>query len=172
MIIYKHDLVVKYHLTQLKLGVPENYRKKCINEIYNLGDSMEKTTNIQGIMTSYRIYEESKVFDKLLSNIVRIIRKTKDTMFKNQWDLTLLDAWGGIYKKNHYTLPHTHMPAVLSFVYYLQATPKTPIIFPDNDFVLHPKTDTLVIFPSFALHEVPMHKDKEDRVIIAGNMVH
>ena len=170
MIVYKNELNTKYNLTTLKLGIPEDYKKRCIEEIYNLGDSMDNTTNVKGTMTSYAIWKESRVFDRLLDNIVEIILTTRDKIFRNQWDLKLSNAWGAIYKKDNYAQPHTHYPSTISFVYYLQTTPNTPIIFSDSNFVLHPEDDTLVIFPSFVLHEVPMHQDKKDRVVIAGNM--
>ena len=66
MLIYKRELITKSFLTEISLGVPENYRKECIKEIYRLGDSMNNTTNIKGIMTNTKIWEESSVFNMFI----------------------------------------------------------------------------------------------------------
>tara|TARA_R110001592_G_scaffold59568_1_gene180743 strand:+ start:74 stop:607 length:534 start_codon:yes stop_codon:yes gene_type:complete len=171
MLIYKRELITKSFLTEISLGVPENYRKECIKEIYRLGDSMNNTTNIKGIMTNTKIWEESSVFNTLISNITKVIEETKDGIFNTNLNLEIETIWGAIYKKGHYTLPHRHMSSSLSFVYYLQGSSGTPIVFSDNNVALYPKDDLLLIFPSFVLHHVPKHEDIKDRIVLAGNMI-
>ena len=119
-------------------------------------------------MTSYQIWNESKVFDRLLDNIQRIIdnliKKDKRLEFK------LTDSWGAVYKKNDYTIPHQHLPNNISFVYYLQSTGNTPLIFDECNFKLNPTDDMLIIFPSYLWHSVSKHNEEKDRICIAGNL--
>lgn len=171
MVIYKREINVKSIITLLKLNIPEDYKKKCIKELYRLGDSMDKTTNVKAIMTTYSIWQESKVFSKLLDNITRATTDTRDEDFvAKDSHLVLENAWGAIYQKGHYTKPHHHYPfSYLSFVYYLQTTPNTPLIFSNDRHEVNPQNDLLVIFPGYVTHEVPIHKDIKDRIVLAGN---
>ena len=165
----------KSQATLLKLGIPENYRKECIKEIYRLGDSMDKATNVQAVMTTYKIFDESKIFDTLLHNIFKIVVKCSlddpENVYLSNKPFVLKDAWGVIYKKGHYTKPHHHLHAAYSFVYYLQAEPNTPLILSDDNQKLFPENDLLIILPSYVKHEVPIHKGTEDRVVLAGNIL-
>jgi len=172
----------KSQATSLKLGIPENYRKECIKEIYRLGDSMNKKTKVQAIMTTYKIFNESKIFDTLLRNILKIATKikieedrgiydNKGTYLNNQ-SLILKDTWGAIYEKGHFTESHDHISAssYLSFVYYLQAEPNTPLILSDDNQKILPENDLFAIFPSYVRHKVPTHEGPEDRIVLAGNI--
>ena len=160
------------HPTQVittQLGVPQEYRQQCIKEIYRLGDSQNQQTNVKAIMTSYLIFNESKVFNKLLNNIQIFINNFIDKPYDLQY--VLRSAWGSIYKKDDYTIPHEHHPSHLSFVYYLQSSGNTPLIFDNCDFQISPVDDRLAIFPAYLTHSVPKHGDEEDRVCIAGNLI-
>jgi len=151
------------------LNINEEYRKNCINKLYEIGDHQNNQTNVQAIMTSYNIWTHTNFFDNLLDKIVKtidVVWPIKD----ERYEYGLYDAWGAIYQKGSYTDPHYHFPHVISFVYYLQATHSTPIIFNDSDFELFPTNDLLIIFPSYILHSVPKHKEEEDRICLAGNL--
>ena len=173
MLIYKHIINVKPSITSLVLGTPQSYINECIKEIYNLGDSMDNATNVQAMMTTYMILQESKVFDQLFVNIIDIATQTRDEDFVGKnCHLVLKDAWGAVYKKGHYTKPHSHFPnAYISFVYYLQPAENTPLIFSDDGHEVHPEKDQLVMFPGYIRHEVPVHEGTEDRIVIAGNLI-
>ena len=173
MIIYKHSVNVKPYITSVKLGTSQDYINECIKEIYSLGDSMNNTTNVQGIMTTYMIFQESKVFDQLFVNILDIATETREEDFVGKnCRLVLKDAWGAIYKKGHYTKPHSHFPsAYISFVYYLQPAENTPLIFSDDKTSINPEKDLLIMFPGYVRHEVPIHEGTEDRIVLAGNLI-
>jgi hypothetical protein len=166
--INRHHIQSPTEIITLHLGIPPEYKQQCIDEIYNLGDSQSQQTNVKAIMTSYQIWNESKVFDRLLDNIQRIIdnliKKDKRLEFK------LTDSWGAVYKKNDYTIPHQHLPNNISFVYYLQSTGNTPLIFDECNFKLNPTDDMLIIFPSYLWHSVSKHNEEKDRICIAGNL--
>ena len=168
MQINRHHIQSPTEIITLHLGIPPEYKQQCIDEIYNLGDSQSQQTNVKAIMTSYQIWNESKVFDRLLDNIQRIIdnliKKDKRLEFK------LTDSWGAVYKKNDYTIPHQHLPNNISFVYYLQSTGNTPLIFDECNFKLNPTDDMLIIFPSYLWHSVSKHNEEKDRICIAGNL--
>lgn len=168
MVIKKHYLKSPIEIIQTELGIPQEYKQQCINEIYRLGDSMNQKTNVKAIMTSYNIWNESKIFNILLNNIKIFISNIMS--IDKRWKLILQDAWGAIYKKNNYTIPHNHLPSQISFVYYLQSSGNTPLIFEGCNFQINPIDDMLIAFPSYLSHSVPEHIEEEDRICIAGNL--
>ena len=59
---------------------------------------------------------------------------------------------------------------MLSFIYYIRATPNSsPLIFSESNLVIRPQDDLLVLFPSWARHEVPKQGSEEERIVLAGN---
>ena len=169
MIVNNHHLKTPVTISEVKLGIPNDYKLKCIDEIYKLGDSQDQTTNVKAIMTSYFLWKESKTFDILFDKILNLIISLKKP-FNPTKEYKLIEAWGAIYKKGHYTIPHGHGLFSTSFVYYLKSNGSTPLIFDEVGFQADAKDDMLIIFPSYLIHSVPIHNDKEDRVCIAGNI--
>lgn len=167
----------RYHIQSpvevitLQLGIPQDYKQQCIEEIYRLGDSMKGGTNVKATMTSFLIWEQSKVFNILLDNIKKIASSLVQIPIGTH-DYILDSAWGAIYKKGNYTIPHHHLPWANAFVYYLQSSGNTPLLFDDSNFKINPIDDTLVIFPAYLTHSVPLHNEEDDRVCIAGNFAY
>lgn len=155
------------------IDLPLDYKQKCIDTIYSLGDRMAQKTNVKGIMSSYFIWQESDVFHDLLGKINRTIVDIYGKERTNCKSL-ILNAWSGIYKKEHYTVPHSHAGAEFSFVYYLQSDGTTPIRFlrSPNDpvYQFYPKDNDFVVFPGNVPHDVPEHTSEQDRICIAGNV--
>jgi len=168
MKVHKHYKQSPVEIIQTKLGIPQDYKQKCIKEIYRLGDSQDQQTNVKAIMTTYRIWEESKVFNPLLDRINDVFDTLELTNDKHL-DIMLGNVWGAIYKKDHYTVKHNHSPSLYSFVYYLKTTNNTPLVFDDCNFSINPTDDDIIIFPGHLNHGVPKHDNNEDRVCIAGN---
>ncbi len=167
--VNRHYLKTTVSITETQLGIPQDYKQKCIKELYRLGDSLGKKSNVKAIMTTWDVWEESKVFNLLLRNI---LQKHIDLGYNQdvRFDLAIQNAWGAIYKKGDHTVPHSHHPSYCSFVYYLKSNGQTPLIFGDCNFEVNPLDDDLIIFPSHVMHHVPPHKDDEDRICIAGNL--
>lgn len=153
-----------------QLGIPLDYKQQCIEEAYKLGDSQNKKTNVQAIMSTYEVFKETNVFNNLISNIGSIIKESIIDVFPTSYSFNFKNVWSAIYKKGHYTKPHAHFPFFISFVYYLQSSGNTPIIFEGCDFKINPKDDMLVLFPSYIEHSVPKHKEEKDRICLAGNI--
>ncbi len=174
MITNLHHLTTPIQIIQTNLGIPENYKQECVDELYRLGDSQSKATNVKATMTSYAIWDESKVFTPLLQKITDYAKKqgllgyTSNKKKEEEYDY-IYNCQGAIYKKDDFTIEHNHTPAVWSFVYYLKSTGNTPLMFPKSNFKLHVKDDELVIFPGYVLHSVPKHDNNDDRILIAGN---
>ena len=172
MISKKYQIKTPTTIIETQLRVPQDYKQQCIKEAYRLGDSMNQETNVKAIMSTYRIWEQTKVFNKLISNIFEVIKILSfPTFYPKKYlnHLVLADTWSAIYKEGHYTKPHSHKPNAISFVYYLKSNSKTPIIFKDSGLKLYPKDDTLLIFESYTPHSVPNHTSKQDRICLAGN---
>jgi hypothetical protein len=84
------------------------------------------------------------------------------------FDVKVTDCWGIIYESADYTMPHTHYPADLSAVVYLEAGPNSaPIVF-GNGVAVYPRPGLLIMFPGVLMHSVPANDDK--RVVIAMNL--
>lgn len=83
-------------------------------------------------------------------------------------DLLVTDCWGAIYEVADYTAPHSHFPADLSCVVYLEAEPGcAPLVFSKTS-AYQPRPATLVMFPGIAMHEVPATPGR--RVVVAMNL--
>jgi len=169
-------MIQRYHLKnpikidETQLGIPQKYKQKCIEEIYRLGDSIDRRSNVKALMTDWCIWKQSKVFDPLLKKILQTYKDLSYAENDPRFELSIQNAWGAIYKKHDYANPHDHHPCYSSFVYYLKSNGKTPLTFKESNFSLSPVDDTLIIFPSYVKHHVPPHEEDEDRVCIAGNM--
>lgn len=169
MILEHFILKTKTRISTVKLGIKENVLEDCKSELYRLGDSMNNTTNVQGIMTSYKLWEESKVFNTVIKKIVEVCNTLHEV--DPRYTMVLPEIWGAIYKKGHYARHHSHLPSTYSFVYYLNSPEiNTPLIFPDADFEYLPIKDSLIFFPSNLSHYVPTHKG-DDRLALAGNFI-
>lgn len=169
MKVNNYTLKAPVEVIETQLGIPQNYKQKCIDEVYRLGNSVNKQTKYRTIRTSWKIWEQSKIFDKLLKNILSSIKNLRKDTLDDRGIINLVEAWGAIYKKDDYIPPHFHTYCDLSFTYYLKSDGKTPLVFSDCDFQITPSDDTLIIFPAYLMHHVPTHTGKKDRICIAGN---
>jgi len=167
MKINRHYVTSPSEIVTIEMGVPYEYRQKCIEEIYNIGDHMNNTTNVKAIMTSYYLWDHSDFFNPLLNFITKIV--TKLGYFNDNFSYKLDNAWGSIYKSNTGAVPHNHLPQLVSFVYYLKYTNESSqLVFNQANFTLQPKEDLLVVFPAHLVHSVP-NQEHNNRAIIAGN---
>jgi len=158
-------------ISVVNLGIPLSYKEELIKTAYSFGDVQNNSTNVQAIMSNWRIWTVTDVFNKFLDRTYEILSQLNlntDTRYR----LKILECWTAIYKTNHYTKPHDHKPSPYSFVYYLQSpNPPTPLIFDKCNYEILPQEDNLIVFPAYLSHRVPKHQHDQDRISIAGNVV-
>ncbi len=169
MIINRHHIKAPTEIIDLQLGIPQDYKQECINEIYKIGNSVDQPSNVYGIRSTYKVWEETDVLNTLLDNIKNIINDLYKDKFKER-HFPITSAWSVIYKKGHGANPHEHLPNAWAFVYYLKSNGDTPLIFNEINLHVNPKDDMLVIFPSYLIHSVSPHEGDEDRICVAGNI--
>ena len=170
MILNTHHIKVKSKIFTTNLNSSDNELSTLIDETYKLGDSMNKATNVQAAMSTYKIFNETQIFTDVLKKILKLI-KGLGLITDPRYEMVIVDAWTASYKKGDNTKLHHHTPAHTSFVYYLNDTdPITPLSFPDAGFYHYPKKDDLIIFPSHLNHFVPAHQSDTERVVLAGNV--
>lgn len=155
-----------------QLGVPIELRNKGATEAYNLKKESYRT-NLQSQMSSYHVWNETKVYDTLLNDIQAKINQEyrKQQGIEESFKYHIDEAWTAIYKEDEYALSHKHDGFTISFCYYLKVGKSTtPLIFDQLLFNITPKDDMLLIFDSNLIHSVPPHKG-EDRIVLAGNCI-
>ena len=166
------------------LGIPLEYKKKCIDTLYDLKtnpaaprhqsfiDTFNEENKGQVVISNYHLEEEAPIFKKLLDNIVKTIKyHTLPKTLIGQYDISLASSWGGIYEEQGEANAHSHVPYYYSFVYYLKTTDQSsPMIFQGNNDLIIPVAEYLLLFfSSEQVHYVPPNKGG-DRVFIAGNV--
>lgn len=169
MIINRHHILAPTQIIDLQLGIPQDYKQECIDEIYKMGNSVNERSNVYGIRSTYKVWEETDVLNTLLDNIKNAIDGLYKDKFKER-HFPITSAWSVIYKKGHGANPHEHLPNAWAFVYYLKSNGDTPLVFNEINHSINPKDDMLVVFPSYLIHSVPPHEGDEDRICVAGNI--
>lgn len=156
-------------ISRFKLNTSDEELENYIKEIYRLGDSQNRSTNVKGQMTTYQVFNESQVFNNILTKILDTCKLAHEVTVKS-YEMVIEEAWGAVYREKDFANAHNHLPSIYSFVYYLNETQNlTPIIFTESDFVHFPHKNDLLFFPSHIRHAVPAHSGN-DRVVLAGNM--
>lgn len=151
------------------LNIPLKYKQECIQEAYNIGDHQNQKTNVKALMSSWSIWEQTNIYNKITNNIMKIINYMWP-LADEKYVYTLENAWVAIYKKGHFTVSHQHLPSTISWVYYLKSSGNTPLILDSCNEVISPLDDMLIAFPSYLTHSVPQHEEEEDRICLAGNV--
>lgn len=168
-IIEKHYIKSETNIYTTFLDIPLEYKKECIQEAYKIGDHQGKQTNVKATMSKWQIWEQTKVFNKIINNIFSVINYVWPNIDeKVKYDIS--NVWSAIYKKGDFTARHYHVPSYISWVYYLQSSGNTPLVFDKCDMQIEPLDDMLIIFPSYLIHSVPIHEEEEDRICLAGNI--
>lgn len=165
-------------IIHMQLGMPQEYREQLIQESYRLKNREERENEglfkylfneekDKVIGSGYCLWEESKLYNVLLRNILLITQSFSPQTF----EYGIANTWMGIYKENQHTKTHKHEPCYKSFCYYINSEePQTPMIFDELGIEIDAITDRLIIFPSHVAHSVPPCRNKE-RIMIAGNII-
>ena len=152
------------------INISDGYKQECLDVIYSFGDKMDRQTNLKADMSSYQVFNETKVLHDLIDKI-NIIAGHCPWIHLESYRYEIVDVWSGVYKKGDYAVSHMHHPAAISFCYYLKADPdkSAPLIFDGTDVVIRPYEGLCVFFPGYLIHSVPEQIHEDTRVVIAGN---
>ena len=142
----------------------EHLRQLLLHESKTIDYNMSYKTNVQASMTEWEV--ETKGV-KILGEWI-----TEDILGSayKQYKMILSNVWFAKYSKEEYTRSHAHLPAVFSFVYFIQSpSGSSPLVFTYSKKEIEPKEGLLVLFPSVLYHQVPPNKC-DDRIVLAGNI--
>ena len=133
----------------------------------------ERKSNVQAYMTNYFLHKQHSIVNDVCNAAINIVKSIQVQDQKGTLDkFFTFDCWGAIYSVDDYTKPHTHGPALWSWVYYIQVPNNAPpLYFSEADLRIHPKPDEIILFPGHVLHEVPTAIGmSEERIVLAGNI--
>lgn len=175
------DLTKITHISLIECDFNDEQRHNFMQYALNLNDKQNRQTNVKGIMSTWRVWEETDTYNLILDKVIDIVNKSSifwirppiiDYHTMQEGNYYIEDAWVACYNKNDYTLEHSHRPNIFSFVYCVNGNKDhPPLMFRGNpDVEVQLKTNDLVIFPSEILHYVPVTHSEETRVVIAGNI--
>ena len=107
-------------------------------------------------MTNYFLHKKYSIVNDVCNAAIEIVKSIQVKDQKGTLDkFFTFDCWGAIYSVDDYTKPHTHGPALWSWVYYIQVPNNAPpLYFSEADLRIHPKPDEIILFPGHVLHEV------------------
>lgn len=140
--------------------------EKLAQDIVNCGDQQNYSTNAQAPMTNWFFKTDET---ELIKNWVNSIVRNEYACFKQP--LEVKETWGICYGKGNYTEEHDHVPANLSFVYFVKSVKNSsPLIFSASRKKIYPEPGKLIIFPSHLNHYVPKQKTNGERIVLSGNI--
>jgi|TARA_E500000318_G_scaffold20444_2_gene21024 hypothetical protein len=144
-----------------------NITSKLLKEIKSYSLTKDETNN------NNFLKKDKKLLSMIKKNLQDIFKKHK---------LNIIDCWIQLYLKNDYHSIHTHFATQkdYSFVWFIDGDKNSsPIIFHEIGYPLINnnrqikfdfKPGTLLIFPGFMPHEVPLNKSN-NRLIVSGNAI-
>jgi len=144
-------------------------------------------------------WQSDNIFDETHTEFVKLKNKIEEAaniyhheiQLKKTYNQKIDNIWANINQKGHLNQYHDHAFAILSGAFYLTRG-SAPIVFrhPFSDITTYfwgndiveewnrvnsgiwkivPKPNTLIIFPSWAQHQVLMNKDDTDRISFSFN---
>lgn len=133
------------------------------------------TPVVSNVKSNYMSPWASHLINPRLAPLCRLVESLCSHSAKTHWNVDpsvvqfrIWNCWGAIYEASDYTISHSHFPADLSVVVYLEAAKNcAPIVF-DNHLQVNPVPGAMVIFPSILFHHVPRTEGK--RTIVALNL--
>jgi len=141
--------------------------KKIINnhrELYPLTNQ----SNVRAWHSNWKSHEDNIQFNLVVDKVLGLCKLLSQEHFQREIDFECQDMWAIQYEKGEYTTKHSHHPADLSCVYYVDVEPDcSPIIF-EGGLEVTPTNGMLLIFSAAINHEVPPTKSR--RTVISMNM--
>ena len=151
------------------------FHERLVDELVplleNYEDKQNRSSNVKATMTEWNITTPRiKSLQKFVMN--EISSKLAGNMIgEGKLTPVFRDFWANVYRKGDYTLPHIHLPALWSFVYFLKSKWfYSPLLFDNSGQKIRPKNGRFVVFPSYLKHSVPKHRYDESRITLSGNV--
>ena len=166
----------------------QKLRDELIPILNNYSDQQDNRTNVKATHTEWDFQADNphiKKLKKYILNEIDTYCPLSTILDKDTINLCVHEMWGNIYNKGDHTVNHHHLPHNYSFLYFLKAKwyhsplvfrPRPldrryhkldPIILPTK---IRPREGKFLIFPSYLRHEVPIHRFKEQRITLSGNI--
>ena len=167
-----HTFVKKERVIRRPLSL-HHLHKDMADIIRSHKHEEEKKSNVKAYMTNYFLHKQHSIVNEVCNRAIDIVKSIQQKDQKGKLDkFFTFDCWGAIYQENDYTLPHTHGPAMWSWVYYIQIPNNPPpLYFREAKLKVFPKPDELIMFPGHVTHEVLKASDMiEERIVLAGNI--
>ena len=180
-------------ITKLELNIDP-----LIEFCYEMKRKNEKgveISNVGGWQSDNIINETHTEFVKLKIEIANAAKTYhEDLQFKKSAEQKISNIWVNINQKWHSNEWHIHSRATLSGAFYLTKG-KAPIIFQhpfrdintyywepslieewnganSGEWRIKPEPNTLIIFPAWVYHKVPLNKEDTDRISLSFNTYH
>jgi len=167
----------KYIIERYSLGVQENLKSICVNNIEPRIEPFLKSKHKSFEnydMTKWLIYRTySDDFEKFINLIPKIAKDYTKKHFNKEvsGNFFVSQLWGIVSRPNGFATPHNHWPGIFTFVYYLELPENNPPLkFTDSELEIQPLEGELIFFPSWLKHEVPVNNSDGDRICVAGNV--
>ena len=167
-----HTFVKKERVMRRPLSL-HHLHKDMVNIIRSHKYEEERKSNVQAYMTNYFLHKQHSIVNEVANKAIGIIQSIQVKDQKGTLDkFFTFDCWGAIYNESDFTKPHTHGPALWSWVYYIQVPNNAPpLVFPQAKFKVYPKPDEIILFPGHVTHEVPKAVAMTgERIVLAGNI--
>jgi len=171
--IEKHYVQSTIQINTLMFPHHDENVKNWTADIKNRGDSMGRKTNLKCDMTKFDDLLHDKNYN-ILKDFILWSSNMLQAFNPEAHYLEMSDLWGAVYNQGDEAIAHHHLPAVISFVYYLKADPilSSPLLFPtvNNGFMIRPTSGLIVMFPGYLEHYVPPQQQENERIVLAGNL--
>lgn len=181
MIIKEHNVLVSSKFWVIDLDFSEDYLKTMAVTAKRVKQEEAYKTNVVADMSSWRIWEQTDVFNYALTAIDKYCMEVVPGELFLQDDETAVtktyEAWTAVYRKGDYAKGHTHCAALLSWVFYIQADPELdqPLLMEcvsttGERYKIPAQSNRLIIFPGTLGHAVDVQRENTERIVLAGNV--
>ena len=146
------------------VDIDSDYFINKIKESCKSKDNLNFQTNIKGLMTPFKFFQEDKKFNEVIHQFIDFIDSTI-----NFPKYHLHNAWGFELKPRHKTNIHNHYEAVWSGVIYLNSANQL-LEFPEINETVKPEKGAFALFNGFLLHGCKKNTDKTSKFGLSFNM--
>ena len=148
---------------------------ELVSTLEEYPDKQDRNTNVKATMTEWNW---DPISDRLKRLKNCVIQDAKSKFFQHagylyEHPLAFFESfWGNVYHKGDCAVTHHHLYSHLSMVYFLKTKwYHSPLVFTYSGKKIRPRGGRYVLFPSHIMHHVPIHRFKETRITLSGNII-